>query len=142
MKMLRGETFLCGGAFSEVSVTVSEPSSAVNLWSGPRDGSKVPLRSCRSEKRATQREIKDSEGNSLVEDLCGNSPEIGEIRSIQVIDNKQVDSLAEQARFEPSVPFPSFRIAELSTKQLNIDTLEEQIANSRTPNDEWRAGGV
>jgi hypothetical protein len=43
---------------------------------------KAPLLSKRSEKGATQREIKYSERNSPVEDLHGNSPEIGEIFGI------------------------------------------------------------
>jgi hypothetical protein len=42
-------------------------------------GLKVPLLSDRPEKWATQGEINYSERDSLVEDLCGNSPEIGEI---------------------------------------------------------------
>jgi len=45
-------------------------------------GSKAPLLSDRPEKRAIQGEMNYSERNSLVEGLCGNSPEIGEIRVI------------------------------------------------------------
>ncbi len=45
----------------------------------PQGESKVPLLSSRSEKRANQREIISSERDSLVEDYCGNSPEIGRL---------------------------------------------------------------
>ena len=38
---------------------------------------KVPLLSGRSEKWATKGEINYSEKDSLVEDLCGNSPKFG-----------------------------------------------------------------
>ena len=59
--------------------------STLQSWrSMPRseDGLKAPLLSDRPEKRATQGEIDYSERDSLVEDLCGNSPEIGEISVI------------------------------------------------------------
>jgi hypothetical protein len=45
--------------------------------------SKVPLLSDQPEKRASEREIISSERDSLVEDLCGSSPEIAEIHTGQ-----------------------------------------------------------
>ena len=47
------------------------------VYARSEDGLKAPLLSDRPEKRATQGEIDYSERDSLVEDLCGNSPEIG-----------------------------------------------------------------
>ena len=43
IKRVRGATFLCSGTFSEISVTDSGPSSAVDFWRGSRIGSKADL---------------------------------------------------------------------------------------------------
>ena len=54
-----------------------------SLHSGwPKGVIKVPLLCSRSEKRAIQRRSNNSERNSLVEDFCGNRPEIGEIYTV------------------------------------------------------------
>jgi hypothetical protein len=46
------------------------------------DGPKVPPLSGRPEKRAAEGEIISSEEGPLVEVLCGNRPEIGEILDV------------------------------------------------------------
>ena len=58
------------------------------------DGPKVPLLSGGPEKRTTEGEIISSEKGSLVENLCGNSPESGRLATYKAIDDKLLDSLA------------------------------------------------
>lgn len=56
-----------------------------------RVGLKVPLLSAGSEKRATEGEIISWERNSLVEDLRGNSPELGHKIEYGLLLNDNLD---------------------------------------------------
>jgi hypothetical protein len=50
--------------------------------------------------KASDMEDLSSDSDSLVEELCVNCPEIGEISITYVIDNKPLDSLAGEESFE------------------------------------------